>query len=150
MEEEESTFQDWFGDIMDGSMPVIVFLVMLGCVFILYTYIQCKIKGKENSSFYRYHTVPACNADFLLWISQRQQNEVFSISGRVQGQNPTQTLSSDAFVSIGHITASNQFNKPPTNDEPPSYEEAICLPVPDLRQTRIQVQQPPSHTVAMN
>ncbi|XP_019866542.1 uncharacterized protein LOC109595585 isoform X4 [Aethina tumida] len=82
--------------------------------------------------------------------AQRQQNEVFSISGRVQGQNPTQTLSSDAFVSIGHITASNQFNKPPTNDEPPSYEEAICLPVPDLRQTRIQVQQPPSHTVAMN
>ncbi|XP_049817275.1 uncharacterized protein LOC109595585 isoform X3 [Aethina tumida] len=124
-------------DVLISSAVVIIILFFLG--FLLRWCVKSTDTNNESvSSRIRNRN------------SQRQQNEVFSISGRVQGQNPTQTLSSDAFVSIGHITASNQFNKPPTNDEPPSYEEAICLPVPDLRQTRIQVQQPPSHTVAMN
>ncbi|XP_019866557.2 uncharacterized protein LOC109595585 isoform X2 [Aethina tumida] len=125
----------------------VLFMTLFIILFLFYTYLQKRMKHQEPIFSYYNH----CSAQLRLQtLSQRQQNEVFSISGRVQGQNPTQTLSSDAFVSIGHITASNQFNKPPTNDEPPSYEEAICLPVPDLRQTRIQVQQPPSHTVAMN
>ncbi|CAH0552021.1 unnamed protein product [Brassicogethes aeneus] len=59
--------------------------------------------------------------------AQRQQDEIYNISGRVQGQNSEQRLPSDAYLTVEHITASNQLNKPSYNDEPPSYEEAIKL-----------------------
>ncbi|XP_066259545.1 uncharacterized protein [Euwallacea similis] len=69
---------------------------------------------------------------FLLWrIRVRERgtlpddNGIYNISSRVQGQ---QSQYPDAYLSVDHITISNELNKPPKYDDaPPSYEEAVKL-----------------------
>ncbi|XP_066259539.1 uncharacterized protein [Euwallacea similis] len=52
-------------------------------------------------------------------------NGIYNISSRVQGQ---QSQYPDAYLSVDHITISNELNKPPKYDDaPPSYEEAVKL-----------------------
>lgn len=59
--------------------------------------------------------------------SQQQEQNVYSISGRVQGQEQQQRFP-EAFVSVEHISIMNEMNKPPKYDDaPPSYEEAIKI-----------------------
>ncbi|CAH1972483.1 unnamed protein product [Acanthoscelides obtectus] len=57
-------------------------------------------------------------------IRQAQQDRVYSISERVQ---PNEWSSRDAYLTVQHITAENQMNKPNYNDAPPSYEEAMRI-----------------------
>ncbi|XP_030758405.1 uncharacterized protein LOC115884078 isoform X6 [Sitophilus oryzae] len=58
---------------------------------------------------------------------QQQEQNVYSISGRVQGQEQQQRFP-EAFVSVEHISIMNEMNKPPKYDDaPPSYEEAIKI-----------------------
>ncbi|XP_030758406.1 uncharacterized protein LOC115884078 isoform X7 [Sitophilus oryzae] len=60
-------------------------------------------------------------------ITQQQEQNVYSISGRVQGQEQQQRFP-EAFVSVEHISIMNEMNKPPKYDDaPPSYEEAIKI-----------------------
>ncbi|XP_076268610.1 uncharacterized protein LOC143201430 isoform X5 [Rhynchophorus ferrugineus] len=60
-----------------------------------------------------------------LFRAQPQDQNVFNISSRVQGQEQRHP---DAFVSLEHITIMNELNKPPKYDDaPPSYEEAIKI-----------------------
>ncbi|CAH0552024.1 unnamed protein product [Brassicogethes aeneus] len=113
---------------MNSALSAVVFIIIVVCIFVLYTYFQCKIKRRETKLHYRYEVVPSMHdTDFLVFLPQRQQDEIYNISGRVQGQNSEQRLPSDAYLTVEHITASNQLNKPSYNDEPPSYEEAIKL-----------------------
>ncbi|XP_050305665.1 uncharacterized protein LOC126742867 isoform X12 [Anthonomus grandis grandis] len=58
---------------------------------------------------------------------QSDQNNIYNISGSVQGQN--QHAYPDAYLSIDHIAITNELNKPPPkyDDAPPSYEEALKL-----------------------
>ncbi|XP_030758412.1 uncharacterized protein LOC115884078 isoform X12 [Sitophilus oryzae] len=59
--------------------------------------------------------------------TQQQEQNVYSISGRVQGQEQQQRFP-EAFVSVEHISIMNEMNKPPKYDDaPPSYEEAIKI-----------------------
>ncbi|XP_050305663.1 uncharacterized protein LOC126742867 isoform X10 [Anthonomus grandis grandis] len=59
--------------------------------------------------------------------TQSDQNNIYNISGSVQGQN--QHAYPDAYLSIDHIAITNELNKPPPkyDDAPPSYEEALKL-----------------------
>ncbi|XP_050305661.1 uncharacterized protein LOC126742867 isoform X9 [Anthonomus grandis grandis] len=59
--------------------------------------------------------------------AQSDQNNIYNISGSVQGQN--QHAYPDAYLSIDHIAITNELNKPPPkyDDAPPSYEEALKL-----------------------
>ncbi|XP_030758410.1 uncharacterized protein LOC115884078 isoform X10 [Sitophilus oryzae] len=66
---------------------------------------------------------------YCFWpvIPQQQEQNVYSISGRVQGQEQQQRFP-EAFVSVEHISIMNEMNKPPKYDDaPPSYEEAIKI-----------------------
>ncbi|XP_074032483.1 uncharacterized protein isoform X3 [Leptinotarsa decemlineata] len=56
-----------------------------------------------------------------------QQEDIFNISSRVQGQEQWPTH--EAHLSIDHINIMNELNKPPSyqDDAPPSYEEAMRL-----------------------
>ncbi|XP_050305653.1 uncharacterized protein LOC126742867 isoform X1 [Anthonomus grandis grandis] len=60
-------------------------------------------------------------------LAQSDQNNIYNISGSVQGQN--QHAYPDAYLSIDHIAITNELNKPPPkyDDAPPSYEEALKL-----------------------
>ncbi|CAH0552022.1 unnamed protein product [Brassicogethes aeneus] len=102
----------------------VFFMTIIIILFALYTYFQKKIKITEYLNEYYNHHMLSFNAPNN---PQRQQDEIYNISGRVQGQNSEQRLPSDAYLTVEHITASNQLNKPSYNDEPPSYEEAIKL-----------------------
>ncbi|XP_050305664.1 uncharacterized protein LOC126742867 isoform X11 [Anthonomus grandis grandis] len=62
-----------------------------------------------------------------MFAAQSDQNNIYNISGSVQGQN--QHAYPDAYLSIDHIAITNELNKPPPkyDDAPPSYEEALKL-----------------------
>ncbi|CAH0552023.1 unnamed protein product [Brassicogethes aeneus] len=92
--------------------------VLLCFIVSLFVWLFC-LRGRKR----KFSSVSLHN----LLQPQRQQDEIYNISGRVQGQNSEQRLPSDAYLTVEHITASNQLNKPSYNDEPPSYEEAIKL-----------------------
>ncbi|KAJ3661114.1 hypothetical protein Zmor_005529 [Zophobas morio] len=52
-----------------------------------------------------------------------QQEDIFNISSRVQGQGQWPTH--DAHVSLDHFAITNEINK--YNDDPPTYEEAMNI-----------------------
>ncbi|XP_066152086.1 uncharacterized protein [Euwallacea fornicatus] len=57
--------------------------------------------------------------------AQPDDNGIYNISSRVQGQQPQYP---DGYLSVDHITISNELNKPPKYDDaPPTYEEAVKL-----------------------
>ncbi|XP_076268618.1 uncharacterized protein LOC143201430 isoform X13 [Rhynchophorus ferrugineus] len=88
---------------------MIMFWVFVGLTFafLFYVCIQCRLKKNEKA------------------YAQPQDQNVFNISSRVQGQEQRHP---DAFVSLEHITIMNELNKPPKYDDaPPSYEEAIKI-----------------------
>ncbi|XP_074032485.1 uncharacterized protein isoform X5 [Leptinotarsa decemlineata] len=60
-------------------------------------------------------------------VTAHQQEDIFNISSRVQGQEQWPTH--EAHLSIDHINIMNELNKPPSyqDDAPPSYEEAMRL-----------------------
>ncbi|XP_050305666.1 uncharacterized protein LOC126742867 isoform X13 [Anthonomus grandis grandis] len=86
--------------------PVITCLI----VFICFVYVLMKCIKKKKTH-----------------IAQSDQNNIYNISGSVQGQN--QHAYPDAYLSIDHIAITNELNKPPPkyDDAPPSYEEALKL-----------------------
>ncbi|XP_063919370.1 uncharacterized protein LOC135134590 isoform X6 [Zophobas morio] len=56
-------------------------------------------------------------------IGTNQQEDIFNISSRVQGQGQWPTH--DAHVSLDHFAITNEINK--YNDDPPTYEEAMNI-----------------------
>ncbi|XP_030758401.1 uncharacterized protein LOC115884078 isoform X2 [Sitophilus oryzae] len=108
---------------------VVIILISLGVII----RVACKSKKEETTSATRTMTHQTEHAsdvlshlDFLDYSQQQEQN-VYSISGRVQGQEQQQRFP-EAFVSVEHISIMNEMNKPPKYDDaPPSYEEAIKI-----------------------
>ncbi|KAF7271117.1 uncharacterized protein LOC143201430 isoform X9 [Rhynchophorus ferrugineus] len=100
---------------------MIMFWVFVGLTFafLFYVCIQCRLK-KNEKAYGQYQCLP----DYVI-LAQPQDQNVFNISSRVQGQEQRHP---DAFVSLEHITIMNELNKPPKYDDaPPSYEEAIKI-----------------------
>ncbi|XP_030758408.1 uncharacterized protein LOC115884078 isoform X8 [Sitophilus oryzae] len=90
-------------------------------VFFAYVYIQWRIKNNERK-YEEYECIST-----VIIVAQQQEQNVYSISGRVQGQEQQQRFP-EAFVSVEHISIMNEMNKPPKYDDaPPSYEEAIKI-----------------------
>ncbi|XP_063919371.1 uncharacterized protein LOC135134590 isoform X7 [Zophobas morio] len=56
-------------------------------------------------------------------MQTNQQEDIFNISSRVQGQGQWPTH--DAHVSLDHFAITNEINK--YNDDPPTYEEAMNI-----------------------
>ncbi|XP_050305659.1 uncharacterized protein LOC126742867 isoform X7 [Anthonomus grandis grandis] len=103
-------------------MEVFVFLPGLIIFIFLFCYF---IKKCHETRKYCYKKV---GISFELQSrSQSDQNNIYNISGSVQGQN--QHAYPDAYLSIDHIAITNELNKPPPkyDDAPPSYEEALKL-----------------------
>ncbi|XP_044264637.1 uncharacterized protein LOC123011321 isoform X5 [Tribolium madens] len=61
----------------------------------------------------------------LLEVSANQQEDIYNISSRVQGQEQGQWPTHDNHVSLDHFTITNEINK--YNDDPPTYEEAMRI-----------------------
>ncbi|XP_030758415.1 uncharacterized protein LOC115884078 isoform X15 [Sitophilus oryzae] len=89
---------------------VYVFIIILAISILLYKSVRWCCKNIEDDD-----------------ETQQQEQNVYSISGRVQGQEQQQRFP-EAFVSVEHISIMNEMNKPPKYDDaPPSYEEAIKI-----------------------
>ncbi|XP_066259543.1 uncharacterized protein [Euwallacea similis] len=96
-----------------------VFVVVVFALFCLYVYIQWKLKTQQRS-ICDYEPITG-----IILLALPDDNGIYNISSRVQGQ---QSQYPDAYLSVDHITISNELNKPPKYDDaPPSYEEAVKL-----------------------
>ncbi|XP_074032488.1 uncharacterized protein isoform X8 [Leptinotarsa decemlineata] len=85
---------------------------LLFSIILILMLIYCKLKNQRRMA---------------LLNSTHQQEDIFNISSRVQGQEQWPTH--EAHLSIDHINIMNELNKPPSyqDDAPPSYEEAMRL-----------------------
>ncbi|XP_066259541.1 uncharacterized protein [Euwallacea similis] len=91
-------------------------------VLLLYIFLLWRIRVRERGS--EYYRIP-CQVPQVLLYPLPDDNGIYNISSRVQGQ---QSQYPDAYLSVDHITISNELNKPPKYDDaPPSYEEAVKL-----------------------
>ncbi|XP_076268606.1 uncharacterized protein LOC143201430 isoform X1 [Rhynchophorus ferrugineus] len=109
----------------------ILFLFFIIIMFLLYGFFQKRIKIQEDMlSNHNFSGISVLVQERLRQnrnysCAQPQDQNVFNISSRVQGQEQRHP---DAFVSLEHITIMNELNKPPKYDDaPPSYEEAIKI-----------------------
>ncbi|XP_050305654.1 uncharacterized protein LOC126742867 isoform X2 [Anthonomus grandis grandis] len=107
-----------------------VFMILLGLAVIIRMTCKEEKMGRRRRSSRRQRTSNTGNqrreVEFVDY-SQSDQNNIYNISGSVQGQN--QHAYPDAYLSIDHIAITNELNKPPPkyDDAPPSYEEALKL-----------------------
>ncbi|XP_076268607.1 uncharacterized protein LOC143201430 isoform X2 [Rhynchophorus ferrugineus] len=102
--------------------------VSIGAVFVILIFIgvllRLSCKGAKETTRRANNNRSRGRLEFVD-CSQPQDQNVFNISSRVQGQEQRHP---DAFVSLEHITIMNELNKPPKYDDaPPSYEEAIKI-----------------------
>ncbi|XP_074032481.1 uncharacterized protein isoform X1 [Leptinotarsa decemlineata] len=111
------------------SLPTDILVLMLTLffvLFIIYSYIQNRIKLSEEL-YTQGIMMDSYMTAFGLERLSHQQEDIFNISSRVQGQEQWPTH--EAHLSIDHINIMNELNKPPSyqDDAPPSYEEAMRL-----------------------
>ncbi|KAJ8924046.1 hypothetical protein NQ315_006823 [Exocentrus adspersus] len=93
-------------------------------MFMVYVFMQWRIKNNE-----RYLGYICALKNGGMFLNPHHQDDIYNISGRIQGQEQ-QRPNHDAFVTIDHITTSNQLNKPNYDDAPPSYEEVMRIAAP--------------------
>ncbi|XP_050305656.1 uncharacterized protein LOC126742867 isoform X4 [Anthonomus grandis grandis] len=107
------------------TMEVLWCIFWILLAFFFYIFLQWRIKQRELIG--DYFRVPSYMPRVLICNPQSDQNNIYNISGSVQGQN--QHAYPDAYLSIDHIAITNELNKPPPkyDDAPPSYEEALKL-----------------------
>ncbi|KYB26402.1 uncharacterized protein LOC664363 isoform X4 [Tribolium castaneum] len=67
-------------------------------------------------------------------LAANQQEDVYNISSRVQGQEQGQWPTHDNHVSLEHFTI-NETNK--YNDDPPTYEEAMRIAAANNNNTAV-------------
>ncbi|XP_066259534.1 uncharacterized protein [Euwallacea similis] len=89
---------------------------------------QEALRQREERQIERQRNIRSVNASRVNPTVRQalpDDNGIYNISSRVQGQ---QSQYPDAYLSVDHITISNELNKPPKYDDaPPSYEEAVKL-----------------------
>ncbi|XP_050305655.1 uncharacterized protein LOC126742867 isoform X3 [Anthonomus grandis grandis] len=109
----------------------LIFWFFIIIMLVLYGYFQKRVRLQEDMLSNHHLTgisVLVQNRMFRGYsFAQSDQNNIYNISGSVQGQN--QHAYPDAYLSIDHIAITNELNKPPPkyDDAPPSYEEALKL-----------------------
>jgi hypothetical protein len=77
------------------------------CFFAIYKIVQLCTKSPKNTNN----------------TTSNQQEDIYNISSRVQGQGQWPTH--DAHVSLDNFAITNELNK--YNDDPPTYEEAMSI-----------------------
>ncbi|XP_066259535.1 uncharacterized protein [Euwallacea similis] len=108
----------------------ILFLFFMILMFLLYGFFQKRLhvesdilSGQNLSGLSVLVQERLCRR--YVDLALPDDNGIYNISSRVQGQ---QSQYPDAYLSVDHITISNELNKPPKYDDaPPSYEEAVKL-----------------------
>ncbi|XP_063919375.1 uncharacterized protein LOC135134590 isoform X10 [Zophobas morio] len=91
---------------------VVIALVVVGCM--IFGGRACLSRMPKSSSRMVHRNII---------VHTNQQEDIFNISSRVQGQGQWPTH--DAHVSLDHFAITNEINK--YNDDPPTYEEAMNI-----------------------
>ncbi|XP_063919374.1 uncharacterized protein LOC135134590 isoform X9 [Zophobas morio] len=99
------------------SMSVVVGLMFVALCYYRITRWGCE--DTDDSSSVRIDSTSANRTEG----TANQQEDIFNISSRVQGQGQWPTH--DAHVSLDHFAITNEINK--YNDDPPTYEEAMNI-----------------------
>ncbi|XP_044264633.1 uncharacterized protein LOC123011321 isoform X1 [Tribolium madens] len=100
--------------MFDVSFLTVLFLVFMVLLFILYVFLQWRVVTKARKSY-----------RLVAQNDTNQQEDIYNISSRVQGQEQGQWPTHDNHVSLDHFTITNEINK--YNDDPPTYEEAMRI-----------------------
>nr|XP_008195916.1 PREDICTED: uncharacterized protein LOC664363 isoform X3 [Tribolium castaneum] len=105
---------------------IVLFICVLCFIFIkLFTRSSCSKKRRRNQIRRRVRNE---------FMRTNQQEDVYNISSRVQGQEQGQWPTHDNHVSLEHFTI-NETNK--YNDDPPTYEEAMRIAAANNNNTAV-------------
>ncbi|XP_008195919.1 uncharacterized protein LOC664363 isoform X5 [Tribolium castaneum] len=109
--------------MFDVSFPTVLFLIFIVSLFILYVFLQWRVATNDRKSY-----------RLVFQNDTNQQEDVYNISSRVQGQEQGQWPTHDNHVSLEHFTI-NETNK--YNDDPPTYEEAMRIAAANNNNTAV-------------
>jgi hypothetical protein len=103
---------------MDDT-TIIIIGVAVFCLFFMVS--CCKANAQRKSS----ETETSATVTTVTRVRRHpnQQEDIYNISSRVQGQGQWPTH--DAHVSLDNFAITNELNK--YNDDPPTYEEAMSI-----------------------
>ncbi|XP_063919368.1 uncharacterized protein LOC135134590 isoform X4 [Zophobas morio] len=107
----------------------VLLFILISLTFLIVCFNQSKESECEDTADSRSVSIDSTSANRMQRarvrsrVQTNQQEDIFNISSRVQGQGQWPTH--DAHVSLDHFAITNEINK--YNDDPPTYEEAMNI-----------------------
>ncbi|XP_044264635.1 uncharacterized protein LOC123011321 isoform X3 [Tribolium madens] len=109
----------------NGETAVAVCAVFGFCISFMALCCKALYRSKKAGTRDRARRAALAERHRRIVQTSNQQEDIYNISSRVQGQEQGQWPTHDNHVSLDHFTITNEINK--YNDDPPTYEEAMRI-----------------------
>ncbi|XP_008195915.1 uncharacterized protein LOC664363 isoform X3 [Tribolium castaneum] len=118
----------------NGETAVAVIAVFGFCISFMAICCKALYRSKKAGTRDRARRAALAERHRRIVLASNQQEDVYNISSRVQGQEQGQWPTHDNHVSLEHFTI-NETNK--YNDDPPTYEEAMRIAAANNNNTAV-------------